>query len=609
MNVFSNALSIIPVLGTTFTENLLSYTILLAVLFAVLILLSLRGRKDRIFEGRLSRVVGGLLAAVVTITPFVAMFSSEAFARPDVFFYLQGLAAGLLALYLALGRANRALVAYVLVVSAISMTATVYLQNGFYPLSNIQDDALYKTGSIASYQQASAQGGFYYFIPIESLILVPLSMVSGINLGLPLVESVVFLTVTMLSLWLLTRRFGLEKAAPAAMLILSIPQLSFITGRTLSIPYAMLTLLLVSLLATKLASRQTVGLLGVVILVMVFAHPVGPIALIAAFLAFYGILLLTRLSRRETSMSVRPAIRFLLIITAGYWFVTYIYTLIVTKATNIYESTRSFFVILLGGNSKLISGSTIPIATAPGYSSPEFWEFAYAWAAPIAIGLALLVVWLGVQTVVTRNREGPKSGASIFSSTFGLIALSSCVAAFVLLGSSFASYALGSESGQYAIPCAYFLLLLPSAFVLHHLLDSRKVGVIIITALILSSVICVGTFSPDWAPIEHQDFGSESTIPTRNTCVQANDIGALVGQGSPTIYLDYDLAAAAAVPNYKDVRAVLTSILAGNFTFGDYSNSLFVLRSDRLADSAVDAQSQGMDVVYTSQGHIGLFSG
>jgi hypothetical protein len=91
--------------------------------------------------------------------------------------------------------------------------------------------------------------------------------------------------------------------------------------------------------------------------------------------------------------------------------------------------------------------------------------------------------------------------------------------------------------------------------------------------------------------------------------VQANDIGALVGQGSPTIYLDYDLAAAAAVPNYKDVRAVLTSILAGNFTFGDYSNSLFVLRSDRLADSAVDAQSQGMDVVYNSQGHIGLFSG
>jgi len=545
---------------------------------------------------------------VVTITPFVAMFSSEAFARPDVFFYLQGLVAGLLALYLGLGRANRALVAYVLVVSAISMTATIYLQNGFYPLSNIKDDALYKTGSIASYQQASAQGGFYYYVPIESLILVPLSMVSGINLGLPLVESVVFLLVTMLSLLLLTRRFGLEKAAPAAMLILSIPQLSFITGRTLSIPYAMLILLLVSLLATKPASRQTVGLLAVVILVMVFAHPVGPIALIAAFLALYGILLLTRRSRHETSMSVGPALRFLLIITAGYWFMTYIYTLIVTKAAHIYDSTGSFFVMLLGGNSKLISGSTIPTAVAPGYSSPEFWGFAYAWAAPVAIGLALLVVWL-VVTVVIGNRRGPKSGASIFSSTFGLIALSSCVAAFVLLGGSFAAYALGSESGQYAIPCAYFLLLLPSALVLHHLLDSRKAGVIIVTALILSSVICVGTFSPDWAPLEHQDFGVEATIPSRNTCVQANDIGALVERGSAAIYLDYDLAAAAAVPNYKDVRAILTSVFAGNSTFGYYNNSLFVLRTDRLADPAVEAQSQGLDVVYSSQGHIGLFAG
>jgi hypothetical protein len=80
-------------------------------------------------------------------------------------------------------------------------------------------------------------------------------------------------------------------------------------------------------------------------------------------------------------------------------------------------------------------------------------------------------------------------------------------------------------------------------------------------------------------------------------------------QASPTIYLDYDLAAAAAVPSFKNVRAVLTSVFAANSAFSDYSNSLFVLRTDRLADSAVDAQSQGLDVVYNSQGHIGLFVG
>jgi len=569
-------------------------------------LLALRRPDRATVERNLGRYVGYLLVVVATVSPFVAMMSTEPFARPDAFFFLQGAVAGLLMLYVGLGRSNRNLVAYVLVVSAISMTVTVFLLNGLYPFASIKNEALYSTGSIASYEQASAEGGFYYFVPIGTLTDVAFSMVTGIDLGLPLVESVVTLTFAMLSLLVLTRRYGLEKAAPAAMLVISTPQLSYLVGRTLSIQYAMLTMVLISLLATKLAPRQTVGLLGMVILVMVLAHPVGPIALIAAFAVLRVVLSVTKRVRRETVMSVGPAIRLLIIITAGYWFTTYIYTLIVTKATHIFDSTQGFIRMLIGGNSRAVLGATIPTAIAPGYSAQAFWEFAYAWAAPIAIGGALVLVWLGLQAA--RLRKGKSlEGGGVLSTAFELIAVSSAIGAFVLLGTSFAAYALGSESGQYAIPSAYLLLLFPAAMVFHRLLDSRKLAIVAVAALVVSSVVLVGTYSPDWAPLEHQNFGVEATISNRNNFVAAGELAVLTGQGSQTVYLDYDLAAAAAVPSYKSVRSILSSVFAGNTTFGDYANSTFVLQTAKLANAVVYQEVQGLDVIYSSNDHFGLY--
>src|SRR5437667_3263199 len=184
-----------------------------------------------------------------------AFYPDGELSRPLAFFVLEGVSAGLSAVYVAI-TPKRWVLFYVLLVASLSISASVYARNLMYPTYSFRSEPLYSTGTISAYEQGAISGGVYYFIPVDTMNLVTLGNISDITKGLvPLYQSVQLL-VTLLCLWVFLERLGLRVAFPALFLLLSIPDLSFLTGRAFAFPMAAVVLALTAFMASRTKVRS-----------------------------------------------------------------------------------------------------------------------------------------------------------------------------------------------------------------------------------------------------------------------------------------------------------------------------------------------------------------
>ncbi len=594
-------MSIIP---HTFTGTLIDTAGVLTLLVTALLLLSYYRKKETPLDNvRLTKFVSWAIIAATTLAPIIVVYPNGV-SMSFLFFILSGAVAGLSAVYLAFGGQSRMLLAYALVVVSVSLVLSEGLRNNFAGIENYTIEPLYSSGSLAAYQTPASQG-YYYFLPIGTIISVILQEFSNLNLGLFPVLASVELVMVLFGLWALFERIGLKYAYPALFFIFS-PELSFVDGRTDQFPYVAMVFLIVGLASVR-SKRADVLLLLPIILVGVFDHPIAPISIIA-MIGFLSLVIVLRKARwLQTHRLVFTTLRLALVVTAAYWFLTYIYNLILPHATQTLQSSINLVTSMFFGSSKTVLGGGITSAIAPGYSEPAFRLFVFVWAAPVALAAAFVLV-LGIRGLISTVRRSKAVGETLSGFTSNL-AVASCLAAIVTIGIAYAAYATGTLQGQYLIPAGYFLAVVAAGFVLNQLIGSRKILVLGVATVLIFSVALIGTYGPDWATLEHSNFQVQSTIHSYTSYSQSKTLTSLIGNHSFSgIYSDYDMSVGPG-GEYKPVRSVISSVDQGASAFNSYGNSLFVLVNSRLLDPSVSNQTQDTDVVYFSNSHFAVFSG
>ncbi len=597
-------MSIIP---KTFTGTLLLAAVLLTVVVTLLLLLSYR-RKEQLLQSRdntrYTKVISWAMIVAATLIPIMVVVPNHSVSLPFVFFVLTGTVSALSAVYLALGGKSRMLLAYALVAVSVSMILSPALKNNFYPFQGYTQQSIFGSGNLAGSQTPASQG-FYYFIPVSEINLVAMGEVSGVNSGIASVLAAVELVGTLLALWALFEGLGLKYAYPALFFIFS-PELSFIVGRTDELVFVALVLLLVGLASTR-SNRNDVLLLLPVISVGVFDHPIAPISIIAMFASLSLVIALRKARSIEAHHIVFTALRLALIVTAVYWFFTYIYSLILPHATNTFQASINFMASVFFGNQNTVLGGGITSALAPGYSSPQFRLFALIWAAPVAFAAApIFVMMIRKFLSAIRKSRAAENSLSGFAQNFGIAA---SLSAIVLVGAAYAAYTTGTLQGQYLIPAGYFVAVVASAFAVNQLIGSRKLIVVGIALILIFSIVFVGTYSPDWTPLEHLDFQVSATIHPYTSYMQGAIITSLLGNHTFSgVYNDYDITVGSG-GEYKPVRAVISSIDFGQSTFNSYNNSLFVFLTSRLSDTSVSNQTLTSNIVYFSNSHFVVLTG
>jgi hypothetical protein len=292
------------------------------------------------------------------------------------------------------------------------------------------------------------------------------------------------------------------------------------------------------------------------------------------------------------------ALKITLLISLAYWFSTYLAILIFGNAKSLYDAGFKFVDMLLGGKAvEVILGTTISKLVAPGYSNPSFIIFSYTWAVPLAIAASLTLA-----LIFFFLRKKPTE--SVLSGVKINLGFSSAISSIFFMTYAYSGYVIGSGSGQYMLPIAYFLSMLSSVIAIGLVLEKYKIFPVIIFVLLLATMVALGSYSPDNAAIEHTNFEVSDTIHPYASYIQANDLSGLWKQNNITkVYSDYDIPLSSYI-QYGDVRQIIYSILDGQSKFGDYGSALFILKITRLQLEAVSNQSSISDIIYMSDTHL-----
>jgi len=575
----------------SFTETLLYDTVLLVFVLIAVYLLSSRGNPRG--GGSILRRVGGsgVLNRFVTAASIVVLILSllplDSTERTSLYFALQGVLAWIVLTLYVKERVSSSAVIFYTVASLLSIPAVIYFKNMFYPRYDITREALYATGSLEPYMRASLEGGFYYLIPIDPLIMVPLAYIcgGGIEPLLPTIRNFALYLVIVLAIFAIIKRRGLKPLYASILAYTIAPTLSF-QDRIISLPYATLIIyiLLLAISSNTLSSRLAI-ILTITSLVSVFAHPVGPITLI------FTLLFLISLSKafkydRVYRASSSVFLTFTLV-AFTYWFSTYLYTLLMVKGLRLADATVRFLDSILGRGEarEVLLGYTISSYTSPGYSKPKFYTYAYVWALPIAIATSFLVVSL----IKNKKRKNTSEENEVV-----ILGIASSLATVLLIGVAYIGYAMNVEPGQYLIPAGYYASTLAIGTALQKYSKVRKPAFAVLAFLIALGV-GLGLHSPNWAPLEHPDFESSIIIRPHTNYIEADLIRDYVDE-YVMIYSVYDfpLGAQGKMPNY-----ILDQIRSGNIA--KFSGTLIGTRSD---EPILRKYPQYINILYSTGWHM-----
>src|SRR5438132_14281217 len=165
---------------TSFAQWLIFDAVVLTAVLAVILFFAQKGHSGTNSLGRLARPVELALIVAATLIPIAAFYPDGELSRPLAFFVLEGVTRGLSALYVSV-EPKRWVLFYVLLVASLSILASVYARNLTYPAYNFRSESLYSIGTISAYEQGAISGGFFYFIPIDTLNVVTIGCVYGIT--------------------------------------------------------------------------------------------------------------------------------------------------------------------------------------------------------------------------------------------------------------------------------------------------------------------------------------------------------------------------------------------------------------------------------------------
>ena len=579
------------ILGTrTFTETILYDLLLLIIVLVTVYVLANRGkpRKGKHTLRKWDSMLDKFIIVLSITVFFLGLLPLNTIERPGLYFILQGISAWIIVTLYVREKVSNSVAIFFTVLSFLSIPLIVYFKNMFYPRYDIMQESLYVTGSLEAYMKGSAEGGFYYFIPVDPLIITPLAYVCGedISFLLPAIRNLILYLTIDLSIFAIIKRTGL-RAFYASLLTYAIaPALSF-QDRILSLPYItqILYILFLAINSGKLCSRQVI-ILTVLSAVSVFAHPVGPIALI--FMLLLLILLSRVMGSYEKIYGISSSILKLFGLFAfTYWFSTYIHTLLSAKTLRLAEATIRFIDSLFGVEEarEVFLGYTISKYSAPGYSDPEFYTYAYTWALPIAVAAAFFALSLIEMLAKKRAREADE---------VAIIGLASSLSTLLLIGISYVGYAMNVEPGQYLIPAGYYASTLIIGIALYRYSNIREPAFTLF-AILIALGVGLGLSSPNWAPLEHPDFASSILMHPYINYVEASYVADHLSKNL-AVYSVYDfpIGATGKMPNY-----ILDQIRLGNVaTFNG------VIVGISVNDQILKTQIQHISVLYSTGKHV-----
>jgi hypothetical protein len=462
------------------------------------------------------------------------------------------------------------------VLLAVSIPTAIFVGNHFYPYNSFGSEPILQTGNLSSYEQSASALGVYYFIPIETLINTFLALIIGQSIIVPYISTTAILIATVVGLFSLLRKlnYGNLAAIIGVFFLVSIPSLTII-GRMPLVYTIFYILLLVMLYKSPSASVLCVWLIS---LPMIFEHPSGFIAIALLLVP------MTLLGIRNwpepglNSRKIRLCLLTTSVVTFAYWTYTYLLALMTNQGLKFYSTILSYFN---GITATGVGGNYVPLYYSASYSA-----FAYAWAIPVALSTALLIsVMLGY---LIKKKPTSNQILLFFSAFIGV----------VIIFAAYLSYP-GGETGQYLIPVGYFLLLLSSSCVAATVLSQSKKGLIMLSVVLLAAFVLIGTYSPDWAPLEHTDFGTAATINPYHVYLEVESLTPILPKNA-TIYYDYDLPLQAG--SYKPVRNIIVQVSSGvnatEFTMPPVT--LFGVRNERFSANSTIEQ---LSAVYSSGYH------
>ncbi|MEM2094416.1 MAG: hypothetical protein QXI32_03870 [Candidatus Bathyarchaeia archaeon] len=419
---------------------------------------------------------------------------------------------------------------------------------------------------------------------------VTLGLITETSAGTKEMIVVTSLLVTLLMVWVILRRSGHIEAMPAMMLLVAVPTLSFVTGRTtMSLPYATFVLALFFVFLNK-HSRSIMILMIMVMVVGIFSHPISPLIVIS-------ILTASAFSPKKIGSLKTKFLLISVVLTLTYWFSTYIEYIMVRSSINAIYAFVQFAEMLIGNEYvSAISGSTISVFNAPGYSVSKFWIFSYSWAIPIAFTSSYLAVVLF--SILKFRTVGVGSLST-------LLGFPTCVSSIVFLAASYMGYVVGTDSAQYMTPIAYFLAVLTAMVVVSIVIKGRRFLAFVILALVLFVAVLNGSFAPDNAPLEHTDFEVAVKIHPYMLYIQSSDLQCLL-HDRDVVFNDFDVQAG---PGglYKPIRQVIYDVIYGKRSLRDY-DAIFIVRNSRLCEETMRSQVTENNVVFSSNTHVAVRS-
>jgi hypothetical protein len=558
-----------------FKDLLVFGTPLLTIVFAYLLLKRGEGNETRVVKrGNMLRYIHySLLFTLVIVT----VYSVYAGFRPFIYFLIVATLFIMSVLYGMNSNekgCHRTLFLTAMIL-ALSVPIAISAGNNFYPRSSGQ--LILETGSIEAYQRGALESGLYYYIPIETLISSAVTLVTGQTIIVPLIYKSFFLLAMVIGLFSLLRRLSHNSITGivGVFFCLSIPSLSFI-GRMWPLTYAIFYILLTLLLYKS--PRASVTGLWIVSLPMIFAHPSGFVAVITVLLPLALLGIRNWPTKESSSHRMRLSVLTTIFVTFVYWTYTYLISVMVQQGAKFYSTIYSY---LSGVTAEGVGQGYVPMYYYSGYEI-----FAYAWSVPAALSVAFLIPI--IFQFIRKKKVDPSQSFTIVSAFVGL----------TIIFFAYLSYPSG-EVGQYLIPVGYFLLLLSSSLVAAKLLTNKNKKYAIIAASLLACFILAGTYSPNWAPLEHPDFETSSTIHPYHVYLEAETVTFLSPTGA-TVYNDYDFPIEGGL--YKPVRSVILQVCSGAdpTQFARPPITLYGLKEERFSESiALD----DLDTVYSSGYH------
>jgi len=452
-----------------------------------------------------------------------------------------------------------------------------------------------------SYRNAPGlETGFYGFIPLFNVLNVAVTEVTGFPVSLTFIVLLVILSLIFaLSFYaLLMILTGKTFVALIAILFfVSVPRLALDQSlpSTASIS---LGVLLIFLLLKGALNRNLVRSVLLTIAIMVFAvsvfHPMGaiPILVICPIILVLNLLIPDARLNSQSLSFVRGVFIISLTISVTYWFAD------AQVFAGVINPLLKFLHTLLGFGQG-------PSVYSPQYFGGGYEIFSIAWAVPVSISAAFLIMLLWSARAKMR-----RSMLANFSQHFFF---ASSLAGLLLVGVAFISILAspGAAVERYINVPAYAFLVFPASLVLGQLLSSRKKVIVCLSILVFLVSLVVGMSSPDWAPFENPTFGAVRF--TYSSSREVNTLARILPNNS-RLYEDHDipLAEMAELGNvsfitdksYQTTRSVIDLFRQNQFASNDvkYENAIIVLKIDEIVDQNI--LSKHVNIIYSSGRHV-----